>query len=194
MTAASSSIPTLIIVSGLPATGKSTLAQRLATHFALPLMMKDALKETLYDVLGYSDISYSKRLGHASMLLLYHFAEAVLCTRQSCVIESTFTPELAARDLRDLQQRCPFATLEIRCVAEASALVERWKRRRSSGERHPGHLEHLIREEEVMYPDKKQQAVPLALNGHAIVLDTTDLETLDYEQLFAHVQKHLALA
>lgn len=41
VTDSSVSVPTLIIVSGLPATGKSTLARRLATHFALPLMTKD---------------------------------------------------------------------------------------------------------------------------------------------------------
>jgi hypothetical protein len=83
------------------------------------------------------------------------------------VIESTFHPEFSPPDLLRLQQRCPFVPLEIRCLAEPSVLVERWKRRSASGERHPGHLEHLIGEE-VCSPDKEEQAIPLALNGHVI--------------------------
>ena len=185
------SVPTLIIVSGLPATGKSTLARHLATHFALPLMTKDMMKETLYDVLGYADLSHSRRLGQACMLLLYQFAEAVLRTEHSCVIEGTFHPALSLPDLLRLQQHCPFVPLEIRCLAEPSVLVERWKRRRASGERHPGHLEHLVGEE-VCYPRKEEQAIPLALNGHVIQLDTTTFETIDYERLLLHIRNLLS--
>jgi predicted kinase len=191
LTDSSVPVPTLIIVSGLPATGKSTLARRLATHFALPLMTKDMMKETLYDVLGYSDLSHSRRLGHACMVLLYQFAEAVLQTQHSCVIESTFDPEFSTPDLLSLQQRCRFVPLEIRCLAEPSVLVERWKRRRASGERHPGHLERLV-EEEVCYSSKEEQAVPLALGGHVIQFDTTTFETIDYERLFFQLRNQLS--
>jgi len=184
-------VPTLIIISGLPATGKSTLARRLATQFALPLMTKDMIKETLYGVLGYSDLSHSRRLGQACMVLLYQFAEAVLRTQHSCVIESTFHPEFSPSDLLRLQQRCLFVPLEIRYLADPSVLVERCKRRRASGERHPGHLEHLVGEE-VCYPDKEEQAIPLALDGRVIQFDTTTFETIDYGQLFLHIRNLLS--
>ena len=36
--------PTLIIVTGAPATGKSTLAERLSDEFDLPLFTKDGFK------------------------------------------------------------------------------------------------------------------------------------------------------
>jgi len=154
-------------------------------------MTKDMMKETLYEVLGYADLSHSRRLGQACMVLLYQFAEAVLWIQHSCVIESTFHHEFSPQDLLHLQQRCPFVPLEIRCLADPSVLVERWKHRRASGERHPGHLEHLVGEE-VCYPSKEEQAIPLALNGHVIRLDTTMFETIDYERLFFQIRTLLS--
>jgi adenylate kinase family enzyme len=39
----------IVIVSGPPASGKSSLASRLATDFSLPAITKDGIKETLLD-------------------------------------------------------------------------------------------------------------------------------------------------
>ena len=43
--------PLLIIVNGLPGTGKTTLARRLAADLGLPTFSRDGLYETLYDAL-----------------------------------------------------------------------------------------------------------------------------------------------
>lgn len=58
--------PHLILVTGLPGTGKSTLARVLARHFAVPLIGKDAIKEPLFDVIGALDRHDSRRLSDAS--------------------------------------------------------------------------------------------------------------------------------
>jgi predicted kinase len=42
----------LVLVTGLPASGKSTLARRLAVGTDLPLLSLDVVKESLYDNLG----------------------------------------------------------------------------------------------------------------------------------------------
>ncbi|HET8911166.1 MAG TPA: AAA family ATPase, partial [Ktedonobacteraceae bacterium] len=135
--------PVLIIVSGLPGAGKSTLGQRLADQFLLPLVQKDMIKETLCDILGCTTLSQSQLYGRASMALLYQFAEVILKRGQTCVIESVFHPSVSMPDLLKLQQRCPFIPLQIYCRAERAVLTERVKQRWESGQRHPGHMEHL---------------------------------------------------
>jgi shikimate kinase len=45
----------LIIISGLPCTGKTTLGRKLAQDLSLPLICRDSIKESLFDSLGYSD-------------------------------------------------------------------------------------------------------------------------------------------
>ncbi|MEO7074366.1 MAG: AAA family ATPase [Ktedonobacterales bacterium] len=44
--------PLVVIVSGPPASGKTTLARTVAQEVRLPFFYKDGLKETLFDALG----------------------------------------------------------------------------------------------------------------------------------------------
>src|SRR4051794_10844242 len=44
--------PLAVVVSGIPASGKTTLARQLALALELPLVSKDVIKEALFDALG----------------------------------------------------------------------------------------------------------------------------------------------
>ena len=54
---------TLVLVTGSPASGKTSLAQPLARQRGLPLLGKDAIKEALFDTLGTGGRTWSRRLG-----------------------------------------------------------------------------------------------------------------------------------
>jgi AAA domain-containing protein len=184
-------LPTLIIVAGLPATGKTTLARHLAAHFALPLIHKDIIKEALCDVLGCADLEESRRLGLASMMLLYQFAEIILRASQSCIIESYFHPEFATPDLLALHQHSPFIPIQIHCHTSLSLALERYQQRFESGERHPGHMDqvHLPAMRAALLTQPEIQS--LAIGGHVIELDTTDFAAINYEALFSQVQEFM---
>lgn len=55
-----------MLVTGVPGSGKTTLARRLSPALGLPLLAKDVVKETLFDVLGVGDRAWSTRLGAAA--------------------------------------------------------------------------------------------------------------------------------
>ena len=42
-----------ILVAGVPATGKGRMAQELSQRLGLPWLSKDAIKEKLYDTVGF---------------------------------------------------------------------------------------------------------------------------------------------
>jgi predicted kinase len=179
--------PILVIVSGLPGAGKSTLSQRLADHFQLPLIQKDTIKETLCDLLECTTLPQSQLYGRVSMALLYQFAEVMLKRGCSCIIESTFHPSFSMPDLLQLKQHCPFLPLQIYCWAEVAVLAERVKRRWESGQRHRGHMEHL-RVFDPTYPIPPDYLQPLPLDGHIIEVNTTNFETIDYQHLFTQIR------
>ena len=64
-------LPTLVVVSGAPGTGKTNLGRRLAGDLGVPYLGKDVLKESLSDTLGVKDRDRSRKLGIASIILLY---------------------------------------------------------------------------------------------------------------------------
>lgn len=181
--------PALIIISGAPATGKTTLARRLAKQCMLPLVAKDTLKEALCDSLGCYDLEDSKRLGKASIALLYHFAESLLRAGCDCLIEGYFYPALAAQDLLTLRQRCPFLPLQIHCSAPLAILSKRYQERITSGARHPGHRDEAYLPEFAPPPDLLR---PIPLQGPTIELDTSNFATLNYPSLLFQVQEFLA--
>jgi predicted kinase len=108
--------PLLVIVTGLPATGKTSIARRLAQDLRLPLLSKDDIKESLFDNLGWSDREWSMKLGRASILLLYQLVERLLAAGVSAITETAFHPEWARDEFLAIQKRAPFRPYVIECV------------------------------------------------------------------------------
>src|SRR6516165_5015168 len=61
---------TFVVVSGPPASGKTTLARAIAPALGLPLIARDAIKEALMTVLPVPDIEASRTIGAASVAAL----------------------------------------------------------------------------------------------------------------------------
>jgi hypothetical protein len=53
----------LIVVTGMPGTGKSTFARQLAARLAVSLLSKDLVKECLFEALGSGDAPSSNQTG-----------------------------------------------------------------------------------------------------------------------------------
>lgn len=66
----------IVIVSGAPGAGKTTLAIPLAKQLGFALFSKDLMKETFTDTLGVGagDLAASRRIGGAAMELLWMLA------------------------------------------------------------------------------------------------------------------------
>lgn len=183
------SIPTMIVISGLSCTGKSTLAGKISKEFSIPYFSKDMFKELLFDELGYSDRDWSKKLGGVSYKILYRIVENLLKAGQSFVLESNFKPEVDREVFLDWQKQYPFKVIEILCFADGKILFERFKQRAEGGNRHPGHVDHMCFEEQkkVLMAGRVE---PLGI-GELIEIDTTDFEKVDYEEILEKVGEFL---
>lgn len=133
--------PLVLIVTGAPASGKSTLGRELARRLQVPFLSKDLFKEVLFDHLGWSNREWSRRLGGASMALLYRSAGALLAAGQSVALEANFYAEWDTPELLRLASVHSCRFVQVVCSASGATLVERYRRRATTGERHPGHTE-----------------------------------------------------
>lgn len=53
----------LILVTGIPASGKSTMAAYLSEALSIPMLSKDRIKELLYDTVGFEGRAQKVKLG-----------------------------------------------------------------------------------------------------------------------------------
>lgn len=167
------SAPTIIFITGLPASGKTTLARTLANEFAIPILAKDEFKELLFDTLGCKDRAWSTQLGAASFAIFYKTFEKMLMANTSFITDADFSrPDLARQTLQQLIHGKPHKVIEIRLVCDGNVLFQRFKTRSFSENRHSGHLDHLNFEEfqPVLVTGKR---APLELGGLMLEIDVT---------------------
>ena len=137
-----STLPTLIVVSGLPATGKTTLAAHLRRELGLPLIAKDALKEALASALPENQpISRdtSRQIGRQAMTLMFAFARDLIESGTPCIVESNFIPALAVNDFEPFHS-CA-CVRQVHCSLPQTVMLERYQRRIDQGERHAIHVD-----------------------------------------------------
>lgn len=165
----------IVIVGGLPCTGKSSLAALLQTRLGWPLLAKDAIKETLFDALACGDREWSRRLSRASYALLYVQLAQLLRTGVNCIVEGNFRSEQALR-LRELlvADRC----IQVLCKADGAMLLARFAARARSASRHPGHMD-LESLEELRPELSMGRAPPLEVPGPLFEFDSTTATPAD---------------
>lgn len=183
----SSATPHLIIVTGHPASGKTTLASRLATDLNFPCLVRDDIKEKLFDTLGWSDREWSKKLGRTTYELIYLFSEIQLRVGCSFLLEFNFDSEMVTPRFLEIKRKHYFYPIQIVLEADDEILLARFQRRADSGERHPGNVDHTLLDE---YRARLAQGPyrPLNIGGSVIRASTNDFKSFDYERLLKQVQ------
>jgi predicted kinase len=166
----------VVIVSGAPGAGKSTLAAPLAAELNLPLLSKDTIKERLADSLGEhpDPDAWSKTLGGAAMELIWTLAAQA----PAVVLEANFRPHSAyeRQKLADLGGRL----VEVYCRCPPTEAQRRYAQRARQPGRHPIHVLHDLSSELLAEFDG-----PLGL-GPVIEVDTT--ASVDVDGLAARVR------
>jgi predicted kinase len=167
-----------VVVSGPPASGKTTLASALAPALGLPLIAKDTIKQALMTVLPVPDVPASRMIGRTSVAALL----AVAAEAPGAVLESVWHRSHAAAELGNL----PGNLVEVFCRCDPAIAAERYARR--AGTRAAGHFDAKRTIEELWNDDV---ARPVAGGWPVLEVDTT--ARVDITLLVERIQAAVAV-
>ena len=163
-----------VVVSGPPASGKSTLAPVLARDLGLPLIAKDTIKDALMWTLPVPDVESSRQLGRAAVAAMLAVAAQ---SAIGAVLESNFHRSVAVDDL----ERLPGRVIEVFCRCDQAVAQHRYASR--AGSRHAGHFDGVRTTEELWNDDVAQ---PVAGGWPVLEVDTN--QRVDVRDVLAFIR------
>lgn len=165
-----------IIVSGIPASGKSTIGRAVAAALGLAMLDKDEILEALFNNLGVGNAEWRRELSREADEVLKEKALQSV----GAVISSWWRHPASNVDSGTPVEWLSLLSgvvVELHCVCSAQVAAERFLSR----ERHAGHLDRLKTHAEVLASFQQQAALgPLGL-GRLVEVNTeqsVELETL----------------
>ncbi|MDY4670456.1 MAG: AAA family ATPase [Oliverpabstia sp.] len=191
-----------ILVTGIPAAGKSTMAASLGEHFGLPVISKDKIKEIMYDDIGFVSREEKVKLGIASMNIMYYMATQLMKNNQPFILENNFE-NISKEPLLEILERYSYTAITVTLTGNYSEIYERFTERNNSPDRHRGHVVNDCYPEKILNKDVKSISYEnfvsgiidrgmdsFVANGPHIVVNTTDFNKIHIETLIQKINSY----
>ena len=179
----------VLLVNGIPGTGKTTLARKLSNDLSYTLIAKDDLKEFFFDELSIEGIEQSQMIGRVTFESLYILIDQYLRAGQSVMVECPFYAKFARPVISKSLEESGGTILEVYCTSSGEVRRQRVESREVDGSRHSQHIAGDTTrgktEEELL-----ATYAPLEL-GKVIKVDTEHFGEAEYNALVTQVKFEL---
>lgn len=190
-----------MIVTGLPACGKTTLASFLGDQLELTVISKDDIKEVLFDTIGFKSRTEKLNLGAASTKIMYHFSELMMIGKRSFILDNNFE-NIDRAELSGLLKKYGYEAITILMDGDIDAIYNRFVERDKDPTRHPGHVLNTeysngdtlpnsvstigIDDFERIYTERGMRDFNI---GNVMSLDCTEIDNINYQEVLRTIQR-----
>ena len=189
----------LIIVAGMPATGKTTLSKKLAKNLRVPMLEKDEIKEEMYKIQGYRNLEDRAVADIVANAILLRCARNILESGTSLLIVNNFDPSMAGQ-VQDLIDTTGCKCVTVFLDGDPDILHARYVQRDANHQRHPvnelwdsyppkpGDVPKEMSRELFREVFEEMGMADFRINAPRIDLDATDPSTIDADALTARIR------
>lgn len=189
-----------ILVTGIPATGKSTMAKEIGKQLNIPVISKDSIKEILFDTVGFNSRSEKVALGVGAMEIMYYCAEQLMQTGEPFVLENNFENS-SKEGLEKILVKYQYTPITVVMTGDYRVIYERFLERNQSPERHRGHVVNtqypevsptnevgIVLYEHFVGGIKNRGMDSFSIGENRIVVDTTDFSNVDIGTIIQNIR------
>jgi predicted kinase len=183
--------PPLVIVSGAPASGKTTLSRLLADRLPLPLLAKDRLREIFRDAFNAETREESRRLIAPGFTIYSELLSELLRAGVGVVAECNYHRGISEPELRPVAAVGTPVIVHCETSRELSIrrFVERHKRALPS-RRYAFDGDRIAELDRGIPQDAWELAEPVEIGAPVLRVDTTDGYAPDLDRIVAWVRTH----
>ncbi len=163
----------LVLVCGLPATGKSTVSRNIATKLKATILSTDIIRKKLFSKPTYS--SEEKRLIYKTMLLV---AEYLLRSDRNVVLDGTFYKRSLRQKVYNVSKKTGSRLAIVECRATNNNIKRRMGRR-SKRKNDPSDADYEV------YKKIRGEFEPISRKH--LVLDTSKSKQKNIEEISRHL-------
>lgn len=193
----------IIIIAGMPASGKSTAAAKLSQCFGYPILEKDAIKEELFDTIGFTCYAEKRRHDVAATAVLLRCVDALLEGNCSLICVNNFRLE-AQQQVQAILQRHDCRCVTVFFGGDADVFYRRYVERDRKHLRHLGHvlqdrfppregdcLDYTMTRQEFAEKFEQLGMADFRIPGPRIDVDATHPERIDMEKLISCIREYI---
>ena len=193
----------LIIIAGMPATGKSTLAKKLSDALDFAILEKDEIKDEMFDTIGFKDRKEKRALDVAANAILLRCTEKLLDKGNSLIIVNNFDSDMSGR-VQEMIDKAGCKCVTVFLNGDPEVLYKRYVARDANHVRHMGHtfidrypphegddVNRSMTREYFRDRFEKHGMADFKLNGNRIDLDATFPDKIDVDKLVYDIKEAL---
>lgn len=192
----------LILIAGLPASGKSRFAVYVGKELGIPVIVKDEIKEILFDGIGFQSRAEKVKLGDAAMNIMYYMANELMARGHSVILDNNFEA-CSVPGLKRLLVAYPCRLITVRFDGDIRAIYQRFIQRDQDPDRHRGHIVNTVYPEIAPEPYvpipfeeferkfRERGMLDFTIGGRLITVDTTSFKHYSNEELLSRLRKEM---
>lgn len=180
--------PLLIVVTGSPASGKTTLAHILADKINCPLISRDQLKEGLVNTLNLTHNQLDKSADLHVYDTFFETIDLLVSKQISIVIEAAFQDKLWRPKLLNLLDKADIKIIV--CKANAGLIKTRFSNRLSNNpDREKYHGDQSVSLSKEQFTSMIENYKPVSIDVATLQVDTTNNYNPAIEEIIKFIRQ-----